>query len=79
MIPTDDFTDGVYVWTKGISVPGDFNALEHTIVVTGNGGWFVLPAKREPTPEEKTIHRAIGFDNGDAKRYGHRNYTGDEE
>lgn len=44
------------------------------------GTWFNwTPAKREPTPEEKTLHRAIGFDHGDGKRYGHRNYTGDDE
>ena len=41
--------------------------------------WSIIPAKREPTEEEKTVHRAISFDHGDGKRYGHRDYTGVDE
>jgi len=41
--------------------------------------WTIIPAKREPTAEEKKVHRAIGVDNGDPKRFGHGQFVGDGE
>jgi hypothetical protein len=41
--------------------------------------WTIIPAKREPTAEEKIVHRAISFSGGDTKRFGHGQFVGDDE
>ena len=42
--------------------------------------WSIFDAKkREPTETEKAIHRAMSFDGGDGKRYGHRPFVGEDE
>jgi hypothetical protein len=44
------------------------------------GTWFNwTPAKREPTEDEKKVHRAINAGNGDPKRFGHGQFIGDDE
>lgn len=44
------------------------------------GTWFNwTPAKPPPTEEEKAIHRAISFTDGDGKRYGHGPVFGSDE
>jgi len=46
-------------------------------------GWLAhvrqLRRDMEPTEEEKTIHRAMSFNNGDGKRFGHGQFIGDDE
>lgn len=44
------------------------------------GTWFNwTPAKPPPTEEEKAVHRAISFTDGDGKRYGHGPVFGSDE
>lgn len=39
----------------------------------------VTPIKRQPTEDEKKVHRAISVGNGDPKRFGHGQFIGDDE
>ncbi len=44
--------------------------------------WTIIPAtpiKRQPTEDEKKVHRAISTGNGDPKRFGHGQFVGDDE
>ena len=43
--------------------------------------WWMFDGmkKAEPTEEEKAVHRAMSFNNGDGKRFGHGQFIGDDE
>ncbi len=67
--------------TETIRIPSNMtisNILIDPVTMT----WTIVPAapaRREPTPEEKIVHRAISANTGDGKRYGHRDYTGSDD
>ena len=41
--------------------------------------WFSYVPKPPPTEEEKAIHRAMSFNDGDGKRFGHGPVFGSDE
>ena len=44
--------------------------------------WTIIPVKpikRQPTEDEKKVHRAISVGSGDPKRFGHGQFIGDDE
>mgnify|MGYP007071574497 CR=1 FL=1 len=71
------------VWDKGLVWADDTVIqidISKTISIAGSG-WLYFPAtvRRQPTEDEKKVHRAISVGNGDPKRFGHGQFIGDDE
>lgn len=64
--------------SEPIRIPFDLQ-ITHVTIDPLTMTWTIIPAKREPTAEEKIVHRAISFSGGDPKRFGHGQFIGDDE